>query len=246
MNSFQKIKATYCDLSVILPIHNESESIQEVIEDIKNVLQEETITYEIICVENGSVDNSLEVIQQLSKQDDRVRVVTSDVGWGNAVRKGIAEARGFFISYMVSDGQIDPDALLKVYRVIATHPIALVKTIRLQRENLMRLVVSWFYNTFACLLFGFLTRDINATPKIFRSSDIKAFSFISPNIAFDLELLLAFKDIHTRWIEVPIPAHKRKSGTSTTNIYALLEMLQAMLCFRFFRHRHSALREKMN
>jgi len=74
-------------LSVILPIHNEEEGIENFLLSLIRLLREKKIIAELLCVENGSTDNSLLILRSLEKQYPGLEVIESQKGWGNAVRK---------------------------------------------------------------------------------------------------------------------------------------------------------------
>ncbi len=223
---------TLPDLSIIVPVHNEEQVIQKVVHDIHHYLSKTTISYEVLCIENGSTDKSFEVLKKLIKVYKNYYLYTSEKGWGKAVAKGIRHAKGKYICYTVSDNQIDPAIIPKMYRLASTKKNVLVKTKRITRENLIRKINSNFYNNLAFILFNIRYRDINGTPKILPSDVISSVSFISPNVSFDLELLLKIRG-KIKIIEIPITSRKRSTGVSSTTIKNIFEMLKYMIIFRF-------------
>lgn len=134
---------------------------------------------------------------------------------------------------MVSDGQVDPDYILKLYSLYTKRSVDLVKIWRTSRENANRLVISRSYNFIARLLFGFASRDINATPKILSTERMRSLRLRSPNIALDVELLSKLAVSGGKWTEIPVPAGKREGGASTTNFASALEMMIALVRLRF-------------
>src|SRR5690348_12552669 len=95
------------DFSLALPVYNQADIIVPVVKDIEEQLKPLKISYELIVVENESPDNTLEVLRDLAKKDAHVRVVTTKKGYGSAVIAGINAAKGKYVGYMPSDGQID-------------------------------------------------------------------------------------------------------------------------------------------
>jgi glycosyltransferase involved in cell wall biosynthesis len=217
-------------LSLILPVHNEAGNIQKSLADIGLALKSLTLRYEVICVENGSTDDSYDVLGKLAKKHRELHVIRSEIGWGNAVRAGIAHARGKYTCYMVSDGQIDPKVITQLYR--RRNEQALVKIWRTSRENPARLTNSRLYNVLARLLFGIDSKDINATPKLADTALLRTIPLRSDNIALDLELMLGIKKRGLGWLEIPAPSKKREAGTSTTKLKSVWEMLRWMVRFR--------------
>ena len=109
------------DLTIILPVHNEADVIESVVIRVEKLLSARQIKYEILCIENGSKDNSWDIIKKLAKNISSVKNYQSKQGWGNAVRKGIQLARGRLCCYMVSDWQMDPRYIIKLLDVYAEH-----------------------------------------------------------------------------------------------------------------------------
>ncbi|OGG04264.1 hypothetical protein A2Z33_03895 [Candidatus Gottesmanbacteria bacterium RBG_16_52_11] len=226
------------ELSVIFPVHNEAEGIESFLADALSTIRKLNVSFEIICVENGSTDGSLAILKSISKKIKDIRVIRSPKGWGNAVRAGIAQARGKLTVYMVSDYQVDPKYIAHIYHAYRNSQLdgsgyRLVKVRRTNRENTTRLVNSRTYNLLASLMFGVPSRDINATPKVAETALLRRLNLTSDNIAIDLELLLKLQSEGLAWQEIPVPSMRRSSGRSTTNMKAVWEMISHMIGFRY-------------
>lgn len=221
------------ELSVVLPVCNEAEGIDSFLKAVYLSLKTFPKTFEVLCIENGSTDRSLRVLGLLQKKYNNFRVLQSEKGWGNAVRKGMQEAKGKYLCYMVSDGQIDPGYIVTLYNLYQKNHVALVKVWRTRRENAMRLVNSRIYNFISKLFFGLDSQDINATPKLLETQIAKQLILRSKNIALDIELLYKLKQQRLTWLEIPVSSKQRERGQSTTNIRAVIEMIYCMLCLRF-------------
>jgi glycosyltransferase involved in cell wall biosynthesis len=219
-------------LSLILPVHNESKGIAATLKNIIEVLEQAAIRYEMICVENGSTDNSFQILKNLAEKNKHVRVIQSEKGWGNAVKAGITEAKGTYLCYMVSDGQVSPSHIVTLYNYITVHNIALVKVKRVTRENSKRLLNSKAYNLIAKLILGITADDINGTPKMIKTNLIKKIPFHAKNIGFDIELLYTLKKMKLSWKEFPVNSTKRDKGKSTTDIKSVIEMMHEILKLR--------------
>lgn len=225
------------NLSIVLPVHNESEGIETSIKKIVDVLAKTSITYEILCIENGSTDDSLSILRNIAKKNIELRVYQSDKGWGNAVQKGISVAQSMYLCYMVSDGQVDPLIIPKLYNLIESGEYGLVKISRSSRENMKRFLNSRAYNMLAYIIFNLPTYDVNGTPKMLLTATAKKMKLQSHNIAIDLELMIKLKMNNLSFKEVAVPSYARESGTSTTNIKSVIEMLKNMK--KFFLQKNS-------
>ena len=97
-----------------MPIYNDEEKLNDAINSVLN----QTLTeIELICVDDGSTDNSLSILNNLAEKDDRIRVFSQkNQGSGKARNKGISEAKGEYIAFLDSDDQmVDNDALNQLY-----------------------------------------------------------------------------------------------------------------------------------
>lgn len=81
-------------LSVIIPAHNEENRLPNTLEQVLRFLEKQSFTSEVIVVENGSSDNTLDVAQKYAEQNKNIRVIQSERGKGAAVKRGILEAKG--------------------------------------------------------------------------------------------------------------------------------------------------------
>lgn len=221
------------DLSLILPVQNEAAGIEEFIETVCRAFEKKGFSYEIIGVENGSTDNSYQVLKNLKKKYRQLQLLQSEKGWGRAVCKGIQKANGKYLCYMVSDGQIDPWCVPILLTKIQEEKWTMVKIKRIKRENAARLLLSRILSLSAKSLLGINSADINGTPKLIKTELIKKLNLRSVNIALDMELLLKLKKHNFTWIELPVISKKRGYGQSTTNISAILETTLSILKFRF-------------
>lgn len=224
------------ELSVILPVHNEEKSIEVFLSDLIELLHKHSISFELICVENGSTDNSYRLLKSLGKKHKQLLVVRSKKGWGNAVRKGLKFAHGQYIAYMVTDGQIDSKHLIDVYDQVKKKEVSMVKIKRVKRENATRFLNSRFYNILSYMMFQIPSQDINGTPKVLRNEVFDHISLSSQNITLDLELMLKMKTRGYRWLEIPVSSGKRSHGTSTTNLKSVWEMITYMLHYYVKKH----------
>jgi len=81
-------------LSIIIPAHNEENRLPKALEQVIGFLEKQSFTSEIVVVENGSVDKTLEVAQQFAREHKNIRVLQSERGKGAAVKRGMLEAQG--------------------------------------------------------------------------------------------------------------------------------------------------------
>lgn len=100
-------------VSVIIPIYNAAEFLEECLD---SVLQQSLKEIEVICVDDGSPDNSLDILKKYEQQDPRVKVISQpNQGAGAARNNGMANARGEYLSFLDSDDFFDRDMLKEAY-----------------------------------------------------------------------------------------------------------------------------------
>ena len=100
-------------ISVIIPVYNVEDYLNKCLDSVCN----QTLTdIEIICINDGSTDNSLNILKEYSKKDSRIKVITKENGGQATARNlGIIESQGECISFIDSDDFIEPDMLEKLY-----------------------------------------------------------------------------------------------------------------------------------
>lgn len=104
-------------VSVIVPVYNTDKYLEECLESILNQTLKDI---EIICIEDKSTDNSLQILKEFSKKDDRIIIIENDENRGISFNrnKGMAYAKGKYISFIDSDDKLDKDAYEKLYNFI--------------------------------------------------------------------------------------------------------------------------------
>ena len=98
------------DLSIVVPIYNEEDSIPKLIDEIHQALSPESMTYEIICIDDGSSDASFRVLSELAAKDSRLRAATFRRNFGQtaAMQAGLDATTGRYVVMMDADLQNDP------------------------------------------------------------------------------------------------------------------------------------------
>ncbi len=235
------------DFSLVLPVYNQADGIQSVLDDITRVLAATHFRFELLCVENGSRDTTLAVLKEYAARDPRVRMLTAPKGYGSAIITGLAASRGDLVGYMFSHGSCDAGILPQLLRHIAAGKADLAMTWRNERESLWRYTLSRIYNLTASLLFGLRLRDMNSTPKIFYRSALPLLRLSYRDSFIDVEFLCKARALGWRIHEFPMAYHRRSSGKSSTDWKTILQFLRNMLRYRFgreFRAWRASLRSK--
>ena len=113
------------NISVIVPLLNESESIPELVAWIKRVMDEHQFTYEVLMIDDGSTDNSWAIIEELHQQNPNVKGIRFRRNYGKsaALNTGFEACQGDVVITMDADLQDSPDEIPELYRMIVEVPV---------------------------------------------------------------------------------------------------------------------------
>lgn len=167
------------DISVVIPLYNEAESLPELEAWIRRVMQEHGYSYEIIFVNDGSTDNSWEVIQSLREANPHVRGVKFRRNYGKSpgLQCGFARTRGDVVITMDADLQDSPDEIPELYRMIREEGYDLVSGWKQKRYDpvLSKNLPSKLFNATARKLSGIDNlHDFNCGLKAYHSEVVKS------------------------------------------------------------------------
>lgn len=166
------------DISVVIPLLNEEESIKELHDWIKRVMQENGYSYEVIFVDDGSTDGSWEVIKQLKNGSDHVKAIKFRRNYGKspALHCAFQKAKGDVIITMDADLQDSPDEIPELYRMIQEEKYDLVSGWKKKRydDKLTKNLPSKLFNATARKVSGIKIHDFNCGLKAYRGSLAKS------------------------------------------------------------------------
>jgi glycosyltransferase involved in cell wall biosynthesis len=163
-------------LSVVIPVFNEEESIPELVTWITHVLKKQAFSYEIILVDDGSTDGSWEVIRTLAAKDQAVKAVGFNRNYGKsaALDIGFLESSGDVVVTMDADMQDSPDEIADLYRMIKEEGFHLVSGWKKERHDpITKTLPSKFFNAVTRLLSGIQLHDFNCGLKAYQRKVVK-------------------------------------------------------------------------
>ena len=165
------------DISVIVPLYNEAESLPELHAWIQRVMTANGFSYEIIFVNDGSTDNSWEVIEELSAQHPEVKGIKFRRNYGKspALYCGFRKAKGDVVITMDADLQDSPDEIPELRRMIVEDGYDLVSGYKQKRyDPLSKTIPTKLFNATARKVSGIKNlHDFNCGPKAYRRDVIK-------------------------------------------------------------------------
>lgn len=165
------------DISVVVPLYNEAESLPELTAWIKRVMDENGFTYEIIFVSDGSNDNSWEVIETLREENKAVRGVKFRRNYGKspALHEGFKRAQGEVVITMDADLQDSPDEIPQLYKMIKIDGYDLVSGWKKKRyDPLSKTIPTKLFNATARRVTGIKLHDFNCGLKAYRLDVVKS------------------------------------------------------------------------
>ncbi|MBP3353779.1 MAG: glycosyltransferase family 2 protein [Bacteroidales bacterium] len=165
------------DISVVVPLYNEAESLPELYAWIKRVMVANNFSYEVIFISDGSTDSSWNVIEQLSAEDSAVKGVKFRRNYGKspALHIGFGKAQGDVVITMDADLQDSPDEIPELYRMIKEEGYDLVSGWKQKRyDPLSKTIPTKLFNATARKVTGIYLHDFNCGLKAYRKEVVKS------------------------------------------------------------------------
>jgi glycosyltransferase involved in cell wall biosynthesis len=165
------------NVSVVIPLLNEEESLPELAAWIDRVMQANNFSYEVIFVDDGSKDHSWDVIQNLQRENRNIKGIKFRRNYGKAaaLNVGFHESSGDVVFTMDADLQDSPDELPEMYRMIMEQGFDLVSGWKKKRHDpVSKTIPTKFYNWSARRMSGIKLHDFNCGLKAYRKAVVKS------------------------------------------------------------------------
>jgi len=224
-------------ISLVIPVHNEEENIPIVYEEVKSILEKlfqmKGYNYEIIFVNDGSTDNTLEILKNLKQKDPFLRILNMDRNRGQAagLSAGFFYAKGDIIITMDGDGQNDPKYIKNLIEKIE-EGYKVVTGYRIKRKEpfITRVLPSKIANWLISLVTGLKVKDNGCSLKAYLSSIPKKFQIPHGFHRFIPALFgVKNKDV----FEIPIIDRPRLHGKTHYGLKRTFEVIRDLLTIRF-------------
>jgi glycosyltransferase involved in cell wall biosynthesis len=204
------------DLSIVISLFNEEESLPELVSWIERVMNKEGYSYEILMIDDGSRDSSWMIVKDLSEKNPCIRGISFRRNYGKsaALYHGFKAAEGRVVITMDADLQDSPDEIPELYRMVTEEGYDIVSGWKKQRfdNKLTKNLPSKLYNATARWITGIKLHDMNCGLKAYRNEVIKNIEvygemhryipYLAKNAGFD------------KITEKPVIHQKRKYGKS--------------------------------
>lgn len=226
-----------CDLSIVVPLLDEEESLRPLMDRIRNALSGRNLSYEVIFIDDGSADGSMDVLEELHEQDAHVRVIQFRRNFGKAAAytAGFKQTDGRIVITMDADLQDDPAEIPDLIAKL-DEGYDLVSGWKQKRHDpLGKTVPSKFFNRVTRWVSGIDIHDFNCGLKAYRAEvtrDVKIYGELHRYIP-----VLAYLEGY-RVSEIPVQHHARQFGTTKYGwgrlLKGFLDLLTVMYIGRYF------------
>jgi glycosyltransferase involved in cell wall biosynthesis len=165
------------NISVVVPLFNEEESLPELCTWIDIVMQKNNFTYEVLLIDDGSKDTSWQVVEQISAENSNVKGIKFRRNYGKsaALNVGFAKAEGDVVITMDADLQDSPDEIPELYNKIAKDDFDLVSGWKAKRyDPLSKTIPTKLFNWAARKASGIYLHDFNCGLKSYKNTVVKS------------------------------------------------------------------------
>jgi glycosyltransferase involved in cell wall biosynthesis len=203
-------------LTIFFPAYNDSGTIASLVITARQTAQKLTDDFEILVVNDGSADATLDIANELAATYPEVRVVNhpANRGYGGALRSGFGHATKDLVFYTDGDAQYDP-AELEVLWARMGDGIDLVNGYKISRSDpLHRIVIGRIYHHAVKLAFGLTVRDVDCDFRLMRRAIFQRVSLERNSGVICVEMMKKITDAGFRIAEVPVHHYHRAYGRS--------------------------------
>jgi len=213
-------------ISIVIPAFNEEQNIPRIRTELIPVMERIKVAYEILIVDDGSRDRTVQKVNELMKKSKRIRLLKHGInkGLGHAVRTGIVNAKGDAIVMLDADFTFHPREIPKLYDeyvktgydcIIGSHFGEGGKT---EDIPIHRLILSRIVNLLYSLLLGQKISSISSIFRVYKASAVKKLKLESGGFDINAEILARMLQNKALVAEVPVTLTSRKFGTSKIKI----------------------------
>ena len=227
------------DLSIIIPAYNVESTIETVVKNISKLIEDANISYEIISVNDGSIDETLAILQKLEGKFNLSYVSYSEnKGKGFAIRTGILSSHGKFVLYTDGDLDVSTNLILEYLKYLELHDIAIAskKHSDSKIHNIQsRAFLSNLFNFLVRALTNLSIKDTQVGFKIGRGDIVRKIfnNMVIDKFSFDVEFLVIATLLKLKIIELPIEMSVKRHFVLKDIMQMLTDLLRISFNYRF-------------
>ena len=210
------------ELSVVAPVYNEAEGIEQVVRYWVRVLQENNAHAEIVLANDGSTDRTLEILQNLSQEVPILKVVsyTPNRGYGYALKAAIQASRGNWVITLDSDGQFDLADFPSLLKLQNEQKFDFITGYRMKKkDNPFRVIADRSLNLIVRTLFSVSLRDTNCAMKLIRGDLARALNIEAKGYPTPTEITIKLITLGANTGETGVHHLERLQGQSKLKFF---------------------------
>jgi glycosyltransferase involved in cell wall biosynthesis len=204
------------DVSIVIPLYNESESLEELNEWINRSFIDNRFSYEIIYIDDGSYDRSWKIIEEIANRDNNVKGISFNRNYGKsqALRVGFDECEGKYVATLDADLQDSPEEIPVMIDKLINNNLDMISGWKKKRYDsyFLKKIPSLFFNMVARVFSGIKLHDFNCGIKVYKREVIKSIDLYADMHRFIP--ILAKNDGFNKIGEHIVKHQPRKYGTS--------------------------------
>lgn len=209
-------------VSIVIPVYQEEITLENCIRDAAGVLRTGGFDFEIVAVDDGSKDRSLQILRDIQQTLPQLRVVhhLHNRGYGSALRTGIRVARGDVVLLMDADGQHNAEDILRLLEHIPPYDLVIGYRTANYRGRWYRNFGNRIFNIFSSWLAKFEIKDLTSGFRAMRRTAVQHFLPLYPSgFSASATSTLVFLKAGYNVIFVPIDVRPRRQGSSKVNLF---------------------------
>lgn len=203
-------------ISVFFPAYNDGATIGKMVNDAVSILNSLSNDYEIIVINDGSTDNTKQVLNELGKKNDRIKIIhhLRNKGYGQALKAGFANSTKDLIFYTDSDGQYDVKELPLLLSCMKDG-VDVVNGYKISRsDSIYRIILGKIYYWIVSRIFYLRLKDITCDFRLIKRSVFDKIKLESDSGAICVEMIKKIQDAGFVTVEVPVRHYSRRYGRS--------------------------------
>jgi glycosyltransferase involved in cell wall biosynthesis len=210
------------ELSIVAPVYNEAEGIEQVVQYWVKVLQENAAKAEIVLANDGSTDRTLEILENLSQKIPLLKVVsyTPNRGYGYALKTAIRASKGQWVITLDSDGQFDLADFPSLLRLQNEQQLDFVTGYRMKKkDNLFRVIADRSLNLIVRTMFSVSLKDTNCAMKLIRGDLARTLNIEARGYPTPTEITIKLITLGAKAAETGVHHLERLQGQSKLKFF---------------------------
>jgi len=210
------------ELSIVAPVYNEEEGIEQVVQYWLKVLQKNAANAEIVLANDGSTDRTLEILENLSQKIPSLKVVsyTPNRGYGYALKTAIRASTGQWVITLDSDGQFDLADFPSLLKLQNEQQLDFITGYRMKKkDNLFRVIADRSLNLIVRTMFSVSLRDTNCAMKLIRGDLARTLNIEAKGYPTPTEITIKLITLGAKTAETGVHHSERLQGQSKLKFF---------------------------